>query len=86
MRKSLLLPVVAAIALTVGCARTDQPNGVAVNGYQSPGGWGMVAQQKVADSAAIVGTSAYVGASADGSVMGFISADGTIRWYKASAR
>src|SRR5439155_1329541 len=32
------------------------------------------------------GTSAYVGASADGSVIGFIPADGTIRWYRTAAR
>jgi hypothetical protein len=88
MRKPLLLSVsiLAAVALT-GCARTDQPNGVAVRGYQAPGGWGMVAESKVADHADVApGASAYMGASADGSLMGFIFSDGTIRWYKTSAR
>lgn len=88
MRKPLLLSVsiLAAVALS-GCATTDQPNGVAVRGYQAPGGWGMVAEQKVAVQADVApGQSAYVGASADGSLIGFISADGVIRWYKTSAR
>ena len=88
MRKPLLLTVsiLAAVALS-GCAMTDQPNGVAVRGYQAPGGWGMVAEQKVAVQADIApGQSAYVGASADGSLMGFLTSDGTIRWYKTAAR
>ena len=86
MRKLLVTSIVAIIALA-GCTETNQPNGVAVRGYQAPGGWGMLAEQKVASSVDLGGAqSAYVGASADGSVMGFITADGTIHWYKTSAR
>ena len=51
-----------------------------------------VARRELGD-AAIRGLSAdgsfehaYVGASADGSVIGFITADGTIRWYRTAAR
>ena len=86
MRKVLVTLVIAIIAL-VGCTQTNQPNGVAVRGYQAPGGWGVMAEQKVASSADVApGTSAYMGASADGSVIGFITADGTIHWYRTSAR
>lgn len=86
MRKLLVTSAIAIIALA-GCTQTDQPNGVAVRGYQAPGGWGVLAEQKVASSADVApGTSAYVGASADGSVMGFITADGVIHWYRTAAR
>ena len=40
MRKLLVTSVIAVIALA-GCTQTDQPNGVAVRGYQVPGGWGV---------------------------------------------
>ena len=86
MRKLLVTSVIAIIALA-GCTQTDQPNGVAVRGFQAPGGWGLLAEQKVASSIDLgTATSAYVGASADGSVMGFITSDGTIHWYRTSAR
>ena len=88
MRKPLLLSVsiLAAVALA-GCAATEQPNGVAVRGYQAPGGWTQVSEQKVAVQADVApGQSAYMGASADGSLMGFITSDGVIHWYKTSVR
>jgi outer membrane lipoprotein SlyB len=87
MRKLLMsVSIIAGVALA-GCASTDQPNGVAVQGYQAPGGWGVVAEQKVAVQADVApGQSAYMGASADGSLVGFIFADGTVRWYKTAAR
>lgn len=86
MRKLLVMPIVALVAL-VGCTQTNQPNGVAVHGFQAPGGWSLLAEQKVADRADVApGSAAYVGASADGSVMGFITADGVIHWYRTSAR
>ena len=88
MRKPVLLSVsiLAAVALA-GCTATNQPNGVAVNGYQAPGGWGVVSEQKVASSANVApGTSSYVGASADGSVIGFITSDGMVHWYRTAAR
>ena len=86
MRKLLVTSVIAIIALA-GCTQTNQPNGVAVRGFQAPGGWGVLAEQKVASHADLgPAQSAYVGASADGSVMGFITADGTIHWYRTSAR
>jgi hypothetical protein len=86
MRKLLVTSVIGIIALA-GCTQTDQPNGVAVRGYQAPGGWSMLAEQKVASSVDLGSAqSAYVGASADGSVMGFITPDGTIHWYRTSAR
>lgn len=84
--RTLLITSIVALALA-GCTATDQPNGVAVRGYQAPGGWGVLAEQKVASRADVApGTSAYVGASADGSVMGFITSDGTIHWYRTAAR
>jgi hypothetical protein len=86
MRKLLVTSVIAIIALA-GCSQTDQPNGVAVRGYQAPGGWGVMAEQKVASSADVApSSSAYMGASVDGSVMGFITSDGTIHWYRTAAR
>ena len=88
MRKPLMvsISILAAIALS-GCSMTDQPNGVAVRGYQAPGGWGQIAEQKVAVQSDVApGQSVYVGASADGSVMGFMTAGGTIHWYQTSAR
>lgn len=87
MRKLLLsASIIAGVALA-GCAATNQPNGVAVQGYQAPGGWGVVSEQKVAVQTDVApGQSAYMGASADGSLVGFISSDGTVRWYKTSAR
>jgi len=86
VRKLLITSVIAIIAFA-GCTQTDQPNGVAVRGFQAPGGWGLLAEQKVASSIDLgTATSAYVGASADGSVMGFITSDGTIHWYRTSAR
>jgi hypothetical protein len=86
MRKLLVSISIAGVALA-GCAATNQPNGVAVQGYQAPGGWGVVAEQKVAVQADVApGQSAYMGASADGSLVGFISSDGTVRWYKTAAR
>jgi hypothetical protein len=86
MRKLLVTSVIAIVALA-GCTQTNQPNGVAVRGYQAPGGWGVLAEQKVADRADVApGSSAYVGASADGSVIGFITSDGVIHWYRTSAR
>ena len=85
MRKLLgSATLIGALALT-GCAATNQPNGVAVQGYQSPGGWGVLSEQKVAVQADIApGQSAYMGASADGSLVGFIFSDGTVRWYKTA--
>ena len=86
MRKLLVTSVIAIIALA-GCTQTNQPNGVGVRGFQAPGGWGLLAEQKVASSVDLGSApSAYVGASADGSVMGFITADGTIHWYRTAAR
>ena len=86
MRTLLVTSAIAIVAL-VGCTRTNQPNGVAVQGYQAPGGWAVLAEQKVASSADVApGSGAYVGASADGSVIGFITSDGTIHWYRTSAR
>ncbi len=87
MRRLLVsVSIIAGVALA-GCAATDQPNGVAVQGYQAPGGWGVVSEQKVAVQADVApGQSAYMGASADGSLMGFIFSDGTVRWYKTAAR
>jgi hypothetical protein len=86
MRKFLITSVIAVIAV-VGCTQTNQPNGVAVQGFQAPGGWGVFAEQKVASSVDLApGMSSYVGASADGSVIGFITSDGTIHWYRAAAR
>ena len=84
--RTLLITIVAIIALA-GCTRTDQPNGVAVQGFQAPGGWAVLAEQNVASSADVApGTAAYMGASADGSVIGFITSDGTIHWYRTAAR
>jgi hypothetical protein len=86
MRKLLITSVIAVIAFA-GCTQTDQPNGVAVRGFQAPGGWGVFAEQKVASSIDLApGSSAYMGASADGSMMGFITADGTIHWYRTASR
>ena len=86
MRKLLVTSVIAIVALA-GCTQTDQPNGVAVRGYQVPGGWGVIAEQKVASSADVApGPSAYVGACVDGSIIGCITADGVIHWYRTSAR
>ena len=86
MRKLLITSIVAIIALA-GCTQTNPPNGVAVQGVQAPGGWGVFAEQKVASSVDLApGSSSYVGASADGSLMGFITSDGTIHWYRAAAR
>jgi len=86
VRKLLITSVIAVIAFA-GCTQTNQPNGVAVRGYQAPGGWGVLAEQKVASSVDLGSAqSAYMGASADGSVMGFITADGTIHWYRTAAR
>ena len=86
MRKLVVASVIAIIALA-GCSQTNQPNGVAVRGFQAPGGWGVIAEQKVASSANVApAQSAYMGASADGSVMGFITSDGTVHWYRTSAR
>jgi hypothetical protein len=86
MRKLLITSIVAVMAFA-GCTQTNQPNGVAVQGFQAPGGWSVLAEQKVAESAdAAPGSSVYMGASADGSIMGFISSDGVIHWYRTSAR
>lgn len=86
MRRLLVTSVIAIIAFA-GCTQTNQPNGVAVQGFQAPGGWAVFAEQKVASSADVApGSSAYMGASADGSVMGFITSDGTIHWYRTPAR
>ena len=86
MRKLLVTSIIAVIAFA-GCTQTNEPNGVAVRGFQAPGGWGLLAEQKVASSVDLgSATSVYVGASADGSVMGFITADGTIHWYRTAAR
>ena len=86
MRKTIIASLIA-IATLAGCTQTNQPNGVSVRGYQAPGGWGVIAERKVASSANVApGTSAYMGASADGSVMGFITADGTVHWYRTSTR
>jgi hypothetical protein len=86
MRTFLITSVIAIVALA-GCTQTNQPNGVAVRGFQAPGGWGVFAEQRVASSADVApGSSAYMGASADGSVMGFITSDGTIHWYRTAAR
>ena len=86
MRKLLVTSVIAITAFAA-CTQTDQPNGVAVRGFQAPGGWGVLAEQKVASSADLGQMpSAYMGASADGSVIGFITSDGVIHWYRSSAR
>lgn len=87
MRTQMLsISILAAVALA-GCATTNQPNGVAVQGYQAPGGWGVASAQKVAVKADVApGQSAYMGASADGTLVGFISSDGTVRWFRTSSR
>ena len=79
MRKVLGLGLLASLLLA-GCAL--RPG--AVQGFQSGGGT-VIATYRAASADSLglpPGTASYMGASTDGSLMGFIGADGIIRWYR----
>lgn len=80
IRIALAAGTLLAVAAS-GC--TAQP--AAVRGVEAPGGAHVVAQMAVGGSVTQgmdAGTASYVGASMDGSVMGFLGSDGEIRWYR----
>ncbi len=75
-----LLCVLAATMLTAAC--TTSPT--AVRGIQSdPGGrpWSVAFEHRGASESGVPASGTYMGASADGSYIGFIYPDGTIRWW-----
>ncbi|MDE3194541.1 MAG: hypothetical protein KGN00_12745 [Chloroflexota bacterium] len=65
-------------------ACTAQPP--AVQGVQNPPGGSTVVSQVRADPALtegmLPGSSSYIGASADGSLIGFLTWDGYVKWYR----
>lgn len=86
MRKATMAFLTAGLLLA-SC--TTAPG--AVRGFQAPGGeahWAMVGRSN--DSTgwnrnvdnAIPGAPQYVAASADGSVIGFLYTDGSLRWFR----
>ena len=80
MRKLLGIGLVASLMLA-GC--TVQPG--AVQGFQSGGGAKVISSYRAASADSLgmpAGTASYMGASDDGSVLGFIGADGIVRWYR----
>jgi len=80
MRKMLGIGLVASLMLA-GC--TVQPG--AVQGFQSGGGATVIATYRAASPDSLgmpAGTASYMGASVDGSLLGFIGSDGVIRWYR----
>lgn len=56
-----------------------------VRGFQNPGGATVVAQMRAAPGLTEgmpEGSASYIGASVDGSLIGFLTADGNVKWYR----
>lgn len=69
-------------ALATACTSTAP---TAVQGQQSQGGGRVVAQLAAPPeltASMLPGEASYIGASVDGSLIGFLMADGYVRWYK----
>jgi hypothetical protein len=69
--------------LVAGCSGLPQ----AVRGIQQPGAATVAAEMRAPDASRVTagmlaGSSSYIGANADGSLIGFLTADGFIRWYR----
>lgn len=80
MRKIVCASAILGALVASGC--TTQPG--AVRGIEAPGSK-VVAELRVSGSLTEgmpPGSSSYVGASADGSLIGFLTADGAVRWYR----
>jgi len=72
----------AALTLALGACSQATP---AVQGFQSSGGTTVVATYLALSPNSLglpAGTASYMGASVDGSVLGFIGAEGIVRWYR----
>ena len=81
--RNILLTAALALALALGARSQVSP---AVKGFQSGDGATVIATYRVASADSLglpAGTASYMGASVDGSLLGFIGADGFIRWYRA---
>ncbi|MBI2774261.1 MAG: hypothetical protein HYX56_07210 [Chloroflexi bacterium] len=70
------------LVAVIASACTSAPTGV--RGFENAPG-SVVAQVKVNSDVSAdmpAGTSSFVGASVDGSLMGFLGTDAVIRWYR----
>lgn len=83
---SLRKVAIAAGVLVGLIASACTPATPAVKGVQNPGGGAtVVAQMQAAPGLTDgmpAGSASYIGASADGSLIGFLTADGYIKWYR----
>lgn len=73
---------VLATAMAVACTTGPPP---AVRGFEAPASQRSVAELNVGTEVSqgmLPGSASYVGASADGSLMGFLTADGVMSWYR----
>ncbi len=81
--RTLALASGVLVSLAASACSTPAP---AVKGVQNPGGGPAVAAQMNADPSLtqgmLPGSSSYIGASVDGSLIGFLTAEGKIVWYK----
>lgn len=69
----------------VATACTSPPTLPAVRGFEAPGAPRVVAELNVGTEVSrgmLPGSASYVGASVDGSLIGFLTPDGILRWYR----
>ena len=74
----------SSVAVALASACTSAPP-TSVQGQQSQGGGRVIAEMKAAPGLTegmLPGSASYIGASVDGSLIGFLTADGYVRWYK----
>jgi hypothetical protein len=72
-----------ALVIVAAAACSSLPP--SVRGIQQPGAGTVVAQLRVSPELTQgmpAGSASYVGASVDGSLIGFLTADGYIKWYR----
>lgn len=81
MRTRMLLSTLAGLGLMAACSG-PLPD---VRGFQAPPGARIVGELQASSALTAdmpAGSASYVGASADGSLLGFLTADGFLRWYR----
>lgn len=75
----------AATVTVIAAGCSSVPQLPAVRGFQQPSGSTIVAEKSLGSEVAQgmpEGSASYVGASLDGSLIGFLTPDGTVHWYK----
>lgn len=83
MRVRMFLAAFGVLAGLLASACASPPP--VVRGFQAPGGATVVAQLRTSSdltAGMLPGSASYVGASVDGSLIGFLTSDGYVKWYR----